>query len=79
MQKVLGRRDACGGGGTVDTDDLCSLADGLKEEVRFDGRLSVVGTEGCKADWLKPACFQSIKVVSSLPNIIIFNLLKTSI
>lgn len=37
VQKALGKRDACGGGGTVDIDDLCSLADGLEEEVQFDG------------------------------------------
>lgn len=63
MQKVLGKRDACGGGGTVDTDDLCSLADGLKEEVRFAGCVSVVGTGGCRADWLKPACWRELKAL----------------
>lgn len=63
MRKVLGKRDACGGGGTVDTDDLCSLADGLKEEVRFAGCVSVVGTGGCSADWLKPACCRELKAL----------------
>lgn len=66
MQKVLVKRDACGGGGTVDIDDLCSLADGLKEEVQFAGAVSVVGTGGAallrggRADWLKPACWRGV-------------------
>ncbi len=46
MQKVLEKRDACGGGGTIDIDDLCSSADGLKEEMQCAGCVSVVGTGG---------------------------------
>lgn len=46
MQKVLGKRGACGGGDTADIDELCSLADGLEEEVQFAGCVSVVGTGG---------------------------------
>ena len=55
------KRDACGGGGgTVDIDDLCSLADGLKEEVQHAGCAGCGGDgsslRGCRADWMKPAC-----------------------
>lgn len=46
MPKVLVKRYACGGRGTVDIDDLGSLADGLKEEVQFAGCVSEVGTGG---------------------------------
>lgn len=56
-QKVLERRDACGGGGTADIDDLCSLADGSKEEVLRAGCVSAVGPRGCGAGWLEPACW----------------------
>lgn len=42
------KNDACGGGGgTVDIDDLCSLADGLKEEVQHAG---CAGCAGCGGD-----------------------------
>lgn len=35
-----------GGGGGVGIDDLCSLVDGLKEEVWFAGFVPVVRTRG---------------------------------
>ena len=80
MQKVLGKRDACGGGGTVDTDDLCALADGLTEEVQFlwlcvcgqDRRSrmqsKLVGTS--LLEW-----GGSIRMLSSLSDIILSHLL----
>lgn len=50
------KRDACeGGGDTVDIDDLCSLADGLKEEVQHAGcaGCAVCGGDGRSSSSLR--------------------------
>lgn len=67
MQEVPLKRDACGGGGTVDIDDLCSLADALKEEVQrlgqeeqLSGRMQSRLVETSQPEWSG-----RIKVVSS--------------
>lgn len=61
-----------GGGGTVDIDELRSLADGLEEEVQCAGCVSVVGTgedermQSRLAETSLPEWSGSSKVVSEI-------------